>query len=174
MPAIQSLSSASLTKITRRLLTPLIAVALAIVAPAALALDEHNVSRGLSAAGAPLALHGYDPVAYFTEQAPVRGSDTITEVHDGVAYRFASEGNRRLFKKSPERYAPQFGGYCAYGVAVGKKFDGDPRLWTIRGDKLYLNLNPDIVALFEKDVPGNIRKAEKQWDKIEHRAVADL
>ena len=140
----------------------------------ALAVDEVNVARGLSAAGAPLALHGYDPVAYFTEGAPVRGQDTITAVHEGAAYRFSSEDNKRLFERNPARYAPQYGGYCAYGASVGKKFDGDPRLWTIHQDRLYLNLNPDIVAAFEKDIPGAIAKANQQWKKIEHKAVADL
>ena len=70
--------------------------------------------------------------------------------------------------------APQFGGFCAYGVAVAKKFDGDPRLWTIHKDRLYLNLNPEIVAAFEKDVAGNIRKAEANWAKIQHKAVGEL
>ena len=79
-----------------------------------------------------------------------------------------------MFKADPARYAPQFGGFCAFGVAVGKKFDGDPRLWKIHQDRLYLNLNPDIVAEFEKDVPGNVKKANANWTKIRTRAVADL
>ncbi|MDD3765221.1 MAG: YHS domain-containing (seleno)protein [Nevskiales bacterium] len=140
----------------------------------AMAADELNVSLGYSAAGAPLAVHGYDPVAYFTEGKPVRGSDEYTLVHEGAAYRFASAEHRDRFKADPARYAPQFGGFCAYGVAVGKKFDGDPQLWTIQNDRLYLNLNPEIVAAFNKDVPGNIRKAEGKWKRIEHKAVKDL
>lgn len=140
----------------------------------AMAVDEVNVASGLSLAGAPLALHGYDPVAYFTRSAPVRGSDAITEVYEGAAYRFANEENLKLFKADPAHYAPQFGGFCAYGAALGKKFDGDPTLWTIRNDRLYLNLNPKIVELFNKDVPGNIAKAEKQWATIGHKAVGSL
>lgn len=138
------------------------------------AADEVNVARGLSVAGAPLALHGYDPVAYFTDGAPKRGSDSITVVHDGAAYRFASQKHADLFKANPARYAPQYGGFCAYGVAVGKKFDGDPHLWTIQNDRLYLNLNPDIVAAFEKDVPGNLKKADSNWTRIRTKAVAEL
>lgn len=157
-------------------LTPLLLGTLLLAGTPAtvMAVDEINVARGLSAAGAPLAVHGYDPVAYFTEAAPVRGEDNITAIHDGAAYRFSSADNKRIFEQNPARYVPQFGGFCAYGVAVGKKFDGDPRLWTVRNDKLYLNLNPAIVEAFEKDVPGNIAKAEKQWSKIEKKAVADL
>lgn len=141
---------------------------------AAFAVDEVNVARGLSAAGAPLALHGYDPVAYFTKGVPTRGSDKITHIYNGAAYRFASEANQALFKADPAHYAPQFGGYCAFGVSVGKKFDGDPQLWTIRNDRLYLNLNPEIQAMFSKDVPGNIKKADGNWAKIEHKSVGEL
>lgn len=149
-------------------------LAILLASSSALAVDELNVSRGLSAAGAPLALHGYDPVAYFTEGTPVRGSDSLTFVYEGAAYRFASEEHLKLFKARPVRYAPQFGGFCAYGVSVGKKFDGDPRLWTIHQDRLYLNLNPDILAAFQTDVPGNIRKADSSWAKIQHQAVGEL
>lgn len=155
--------------------------ALALVATSALAVpmsafavDEVNVARGLSAAGAPLAMHGYDPVAYFTDAAPVLGSDSITVVHEGAAYRFASAKHAEMFKASPARYAPQFGGYCAFGASVGKKFDGDPRYWTVRNDKLYLNLNADIQEKFSKDVAGAIKKAEQNWTRIEHKAVASL
>lgn len=160
---------------TTSLLAAAVIVTAALTAPPqALAADELNVARGLSAAGAPLALHGYDPVAYFTEGAPVRGSDAIALVHGGAAYRFASEDHLKLFKANTARYVPQFGGYCAFGASVGKKFDGDPRLWTIHNDRLYLNLNPEILATFSKDVAGNISKAEKNWARIEHKAVSEL
>ena len=138
------------------------------------AADELNVVPGLSAAGAPLALHGYDPVAYFTEGHPVRGFDKLVHIHDGVAYRFSTEAHRAAFKKNPEKYLPQYGGFCAYGVSVGKKFDGDPRLWKIEDGKLYLNLNEEIYTTFLKDVDGNIEKAEDNWTRIEHTAARDL
>ena len=79
-----------------------------------------------------------------------------------------------MFDKNPARYVPQYGGFCAYGVSVGKKFDGDPRIWTVRNDRLYLNLNSDIAALFNKDVPAAVSKADQLWTKIEHKAVSDL
>jgi len=138
------------------------------------AADEVNVVPGYSIAGAPLALHGYDPVAYFTEGHPVRGSDKLVHIHEGAAYRFSTQAHLDAFKQDPVRYAPQYGGFCAFGVSVGKKFDGDPRLWKIEGGKLYLNLNEDIYATFLEDLDGNIRKAEGNWAKIEHTAARDL
>ena len=143
------------------------------VAPAQAA-DELNVVPGLSIAGAPLALHGYDPVAYFTEGGPRRGSDQFVHVHDGAAYRFSSEAHLEAFAADPARYLPAYGGFCAFGVSVGKKFDGDPNLWKIEDGKLYLNLNEEIYETFLEDVDGNIRKADGNWPEIEHTAARDL
>lgn len=143
------------------------------VAPAQAA-DEINVVPGLSIAGAPLALHGYDPVAYFTEGGPRRGSDQFVHVHDGAAYRFSSEAHLEAFAADPARYLPAYGGFCAFGVSVGKKFDGDPNLWKIEDGKLYLNLNEEIYETFLEDVDGNIRKADGNWPEIEHTAARDL
>jgi hypothetical protein len=152
----------------------LIAAALFTVTAPAFAADEVNAVPGLSIAGAPLALHGYDPVAYFSDGGPRRGSDALTQVHEGVAYRFASEANLEAFQADPDRYAPQYGGFCAYGVAVGKKFDGDPLLWKIEDGKLYLNLNEEIYQAFLEDLDGNIDKADGNWPEIEHTAATDL
>lgn len=149
-------------------------VSIFLLGSAAHAADEINAVPGLSIAGAPLALHGYDPVAYFTEGRPVRGSDSLVEVHDGVAYRFSSEAHQDAFAADPDRYVPQYGGFCAYGVAVGKKFDGDPHLWLVEDGKLYLNLNEEIYATFLEDVDGNIDKADGNWVEIEHVAARDL
>ncbi len=146
---------------------------LATVAPADAA-DELNVVPGLSIAGAPLALHGYDPVAYFAAGEPMRGSDALVHVHGGAAYRFASQAHLDAFKADPARYVPTYGGFCAYGVSVGKKFDGDPTLWKIEDGQLYLNLNEEIYALFLEDVDGNIEKADDNWPDIEHVAARDL
>ena len=146
---------------------------MATVAPANAA-DELNVTPGLSIAGAPLALHGYDPVAYFTQGEPTRGSDALVHVHEGAAYRFSSQSHLDAFKADPARYAPAYGGFCAYGVSVGKKFDGDPTLWKIEDGQLYLNLNEEIYALFLEDIDDNIEKADENWQDIEHTAVRDL
>ncbi len=160
--------------ISKLLMAGLVSGALLGAAAPALAADEINVVPGLSIAGAPLALHGYDPVAYFTVGEPKRGSDSLVHIHEGAAYRFSSEANLDTFKQDPERYVPQYGGFCAYGVSVGKKFDGDPRLWKIEDGKLYLNLNEEIYEAFLTDLDGNIRKAESNWPKIEHSAARDL
>ena len=152
----------------------LVSAALMGATATAQAADEINVVPGLSIAGAPLALHGYDPVAYFTEGGPRRGSDQFVHVHDGAAYRFSSEAHLEAFAADPARYLPAYGGFCAFGVSVGKKFDGDPNLWKIEDGKLYLNLNEEIYATFLKDVDGNIRKADGNWPEIEHTAARDL
>ena len=161
----------SLTKLA---MAALVTATLAGSLAPALAADEINVVPGLSIAGAPLALHGYDPVAYFAEGAPARGSDALVHVHDGAAYRFSSQAHLDRFKADPERYLPQYGGFCAYGVSVGKKFDGDPNLWKIEDGKLYLNLNEQIYATFLEDVDGNVEKADGNWPEIEHTAARDL
>ena len=160
--------------ITKLAMATMVSVALLAGAVPSHAADEVNVVAGLSIAGAPIAVHGYDPVAYFTQGKPVRGSDKLVHVYRGAAYRFSSEAHLDVFKQDPARYAPQYGGFCAYGVAVGKKFDGDPTLWKIDGGKLYLNLNEEIYQTFLKDVDGNVRKADRNWTEIEHTAVRDL
>jgi len=166
-----------MTRTNRRIsiARPLAALLLALAASApALAADEQNLSSGLTAEGAPLALHGYDPVAYFTRGAPTLGTAEHALVHEGATYYFASDEHRKMFEERPAKYAPAFGGFCAYGVSVGKKFDADPRYWAIADDTLYLNLNAEIAKQFRKDVPGAVAKAEQKWAKIEHRAVGDL
>ncbi|MDH3582373.1 MAG: hypothetical protein OEM91_17340, partial [Hyphomicrobiales bacterium] len=124
--------------------------------------------------GPGIAVHGYDPVAYFTQSRPVQGSAEFSVVHGGATYRFASADNMKTFKASPAKYVPAYGGFCAYGVSVGAKFDGDPRYWKIVDGKLYLNLNKKIQDTWLKDVPGNIDKAEKTWTKIKHADPATL
>ena len=133
--------------------------------------DAQNVSTGLTGAGVPLAIHGYDPVAYFTVALPTRGSAKFTATHDGAAYRFASEANKTAFENNPAKFLPQFGGFCAFGVTVDQKFDGDPRVFEIVDDKLYFNLNPDIQATWRKDTPGNIRKAERNWTALRSKTA---
>ena len=117
------------------------------------------------------AVHGYDVVAYFKEGKPVIGDDRYTAEHDGATYRFASADHLDAFKKNPDKFAPQYGGYCAFGAAMGRKFDGDPNAWAVVDGKLYLNLNKNIQARWKEDVPGFIRGAENNWPLI--RSVAD-
>ncbi|MEO1160082.1 MAG: YHS domain-containing (seleno)protein, partial [Pseudomonadota bacterium] len=95
------------------------------------AASEINVAPGKTLAGPGLAVHGFDPVAYFAEGKPAQGSAEFSVVHGDATYRFASASNMKAFRANPDKYVPAFGGYCAYGVAVGAKFDGDPRYWKI-------------------------------------------
>ena len=143
-------------------------------APDAFAVAEINVAPGKTLAGPGIAVHGYDPVAYFTVGKPVQGVAEFSHVHGGATYRFANAENLKAFKANPAQYVPAFGGYCAYGVAVGAKFDGDPRYWKIVDGRLYLNLNRKIQDAWLKDVPGHIEKAEKTWTKIKHKDPATL
>lgn len=144
------------------------------LATGAMAADEYNVSTGLTAAGAPLGLHGVDPVAFIASGDPVEGDAGHSVVHDGVAYRFTSADNLEAFKADPARFLPQNGGFCTFGVSVGKKFDGDPDFAAVIDNKLYVFLNADIFAAFNKDRPGTISKAAVNWKDIRSVAVEDL
>lgn len=121
-----------------------------------------------------LALRGIDPVSYFTEGQPVQGDVEITAKHNGAVYRFSSEENKALFVADPEHYAPQYGGYCAFGLAKGFKFDGDPNVWKIVDDKLYVNLSPKIGELWKADTTNLIADAEVNWPKIKDTDPAAL
>lgn len=117
---------------------------------------------------------GYDLVSYHTEGRPVRGNGNNVVVVDGVTYLFTNEENKNAFEKNPEKYLPAYGGYCAYGVAVNKKFIGDPEVWKIVDGTLYLNLNSDIQKKWNEDIPGNIVKAGKNWEDIKDKSPDQL
>ena len=120
------------------------------------------------------ALGGYDPVAYFEVGRPVRGSGYHTATYEGATYLFASKDHQEMFQANPAKYAPRYGGYCAYGVAVGKKFFADPHRWKIVDGRLYLNLDRDIQDKWNQDIPGYIAKADSNWKDIENKNPADL
>ncbi|UTW55358.1 YHS domain-containing (seleno)protein [Kordiimonas sp. SCSIO 12610] len=120
-----------------------------------------------------VAVGGYDAVSYHSG-SPVRGSGNHTASYKGATYLFASEDNLKAFNKNPAKYAPAYGGYCAYGAAVGKKFVGDPTVWKIVDGTLYLNLNADVSKVWHKDISGNIKKADANWKTIANVAAEDL
>jgi hypothetical protein len=111
----------------------------------------------------PLAIQGYDPVAYFTDGKPVRGAPEFEYQWDEHTYRFASAQHRDLFKAEPVHYAPQFGNYCAMALALGKIVKADPENWLISDNKLYVfgSPAPKGPELFQKDLAGNIVKANQ-------------
>ncbi len=119
-------------------------------------------------------ISGYDPVAYFTEGRPVRGTGFYVSVLDGVTYVFASAQNKTLFDADPQKYLPAYGGYCAYGLGVGKKFVASPEVWKIVDGTLYLNLDTKIQQSWEKDISGYIAKGNKNWLTMKDKSPSDL
>jgi YHS domain-containing protein len=139
-----------------------------------MATNHINVSTGLVASGKPLALHGYDAVSYFNAPSPIRGSAPFSVDHDGATWYFASAGNADAFRAAPARYVPSFGGFCAYGASVGKKFDGDPTIYRVIDGRLHLNLNPEIHVAFNADPAGAIAKADAAWPTIADKPADTL
>jgi YHS domain-containing protein len=121
-----------------------------------------------------LAIKGYDTVSYFTKGAPTKGSDKFTAAYNGAIYQFSTADNRDLFKAEPSKYAPQYGGYCAMGVAMNQKFDTDPTAWHIRGEKLFLNLNKNVQTKWLTDVPGYLETSQANWTGIKGLTVAQI
>jgi YHS domain-containing protein len=119
-----------------------------------------------TAGASGIAVSGYDTVAFFTDHKPVNGDPGIKATYQGATYFFASKEHKEMFEAAPEKYAPQCGGYCTFGVSVGALFPVDISTWQVRNDKLYLNLNPDILKTFNKDFDGNVAKAQKNWPEL--------
>lgn len=113
-----------------------------------------------------VAVGGYDAVAYHTQGKPVPGTIAHTLEHGGATWRFASAENRDLFKADPAKYAPQYGGYCAYAVSQGYTAKGDPEAWSIRDGKLYLNYNKSVRKDWEKNATQFIKAGDANWPKL--------
>ena len=113
-----------------------------------------------------LAIKGTDPVSYFVEGRPVKGKSKYAYVWKGAEWRFSSEKNLMLFKGDPQKYAPQFGGYCAWAVSQGYTAGIDPEAWRIVDGKLYLNYSLSVQKKWSQDIEGNIKKAEKNWPEL--------
>jgi YHS domain-containing protein len=144
---------------------PAVALLVSVVATPVFGQDVTHSTPGIS---------GYDPVAYFTEGKPMKGSGYHVADYQGVTYAFASKDHKQLFEDNPEKYVPAYGGYCAYGVAVGKKFVSDPEAWKVVNGILYLNLDKDIQSKWLQDIPGYIKKSEANWKDIKDKAPSDL
>jgi len=112
------------------------------------------------------AIEGYDPVAYFKQNKPVKGSAAYTATHQGSTFRFASAANRDAFVADPKKYAPQYGGFCAYAVANGYKAKIEPDAFTIVDGKLYLNYDRGIQRRWRRDIPGYISKGDRNWPQV--------
>lgn len=121
-----------------------------------------------------VAISGYDAVSYFTEQKAKKGKAKYSAVYNDAIYHFSSASNRDSFRQTPEKYAPQYGGYCAFGVTKHRKFSADPQAWRVVDGKLYLNLNKNVQKIWLEDVPGNIETAQQVWPEIKSTSDAYL
>jgi YHS domain-containing protein len=159
---------------TRFALTIAAAAAAFSFASAAFAGDQYIDETGF-------AVSGYDVVAYFslpqnavgqTQTTPVVGNKSITAEHNGSTFAFSTEANRDAFAANPDKYAPQYDGHCAYGVAKGGKVPGNPTLWRILDDKLYLNITKNVVGFWEEDIPGNLELSTGNWPTLEPKSAS--
>ncbi len=112
------------------------------------------------------AINGYDTVAYFTVGKPVKGQDNLATEWMGAKWKFSSQANLDLFKSNPDKYAPQYGGYCAYGVTQGSLVKVEPEQFTLRDGKLYLNYDADVQAKWRKDPAGYILDADAKFQAL--------
>jgi len=117
---------------------------------------------------------GYDPVSYFEVNKPMRGNGHYSAGYNGGTYLFANKTHKKMFEANPKKYAPQFGGYCAYGVAKGKKFISDPTTWAIINRKLYLNLDKNVQKKWNNGMKNHIAQARTNWKSIEHKHPSEL
>jgi len=113
-----------------------------------------------------IAIKGYDPVAYFTDSKPVKGDSHYAYTWNGAKWLFANQEHMDLFGKDPEKYAPRYGGYCAYAVSQGSTADIDPDAWDIIDGKLYLNLDKKVQGIWRQDIKGYIEKADQNWPAV--------
>lgn len=121
---------------------------------------EFNESNGV-------AIKGYDPVAYIRQNKPVRGHPDLRFDYKGSTFLFTNVDNRAAFAANPEKFQPQYGGYCAFGAASGYKADIDPASFTVVDGKLYLNYNRQVQQQWLKDTPGFIRQADERWPAVQ-------
>ena len=138
------------------------------------AADEYNVSNGLTLNGVPLGFYGVDVVAATTDSVVLNGAADIAMTYDGVDYYFATEAAQANFEADPKAYLPQFGGFCALGVALTKKLDGSPRYADIPDGKLYVFVSQSILDKYKGDPAGTIAQAEENWKSIENTPITEL
>ncbi len=148
---------------TPRILTTLmLALGLLLAVPSAASAKSKINSSFIGS----VAIEGTDTVAYFTEGKAVKGLSDFTHRWKGATWRFKNAANRDAFAASPEKYSPQFGGYCAWAVSQGYTASIDPEAWKVYQGKLYLNYSKGVQAQWVEDIPGNIAKAESRWPGV--------
>lgn len=160
--------------LTKSNLAALVSAATIAFTSGAFAADEYNVSNGITLTGNPLGLHGVDAVSIFSGATPVTGSAVHTSTVDGVDYYFASKAAQQKFEADQGAYLPQFGGFCAFGVSLDKKLDGDVRYADIVDGKLYLFVNATIFEKYLADKDAVLAAANRQWPGIRNVAIEEL
>ena len=130
------------------------------IAPAQEAKRYLNVDRN------GVALHGFDPVAYFTQHKAIKGDKTIASTYRGATYHFASQEDKEKFDAEPVKYEPQFGGFCGYAVSEGHTADIDPEAFVISGDRLILQYSKRVLKMWNQDPENRLKKAESNWPAI--------
>ena len=140
----------------------IIAAALLFICATAAVADQPPVFTGRG----EFAIKGYDAVAYHLEMKPVKGDSDYTAEWNGAKWRFASAENRDLFAEDPERWAPRYGGYCAWAVANNYTAKTDPDAWTVVDERLYLNYSKRVRRQWSKDIPGNIQRGDANWPAV--------
>ena len=147
-------------------------VAFVLLVVFAIPLAEANAKTSYNASRwTGTAIDGTDPVAYFTAGKAVEGSSKYTVNWDGAKWRFASAQNRDLFKTNPDKYAPQFGGWCAFAVSRGYTASVDPKAWSIVNGKLYLNYSLSVREQWNEDIPGNITLGQRNWPGLKAKLL---
>ena len=126
----------------------------------------NTLKNGVFGGRGSVAINGYDTVAYFTVGKPVKGLDALATDWMGATWKFGSQAHLDLFKASPEKYAPQYGGYCAYGVTRGYLVKVEPDQFTVRDGKLYLNFDADVQTTWLKDPAGYIKDADSKYQAL--------
>ncbi|MDR3712650.1 MAG: YHS domain-containing (seleno)protein [Puia sp.] len=115
------------------------------------------------------AIKGYDAVAFFTVSKPVMGQDSLSYTWKDVAWLFSTRENLEAFKANPEKFAPQYGGYCAFGAALGHKAPTETDTWSVSNDKLYFNYSKQVKEQWLKDKQTNIEKADQNWTTLKDK-----
>ena len=148
------------------LATAALAATATLAATAARAADMMDTPNLVNVDAKGLALEGYDPVAFFTEGRPIRGVDQFTSAYRGATYHFVTAAHKQMFDKDPAKYEPQFGGFCAYAVSIGKTASVEIDTWSIVDGRLLLQHNDKAVRLWKEDVKGNLAKADHYWPAV--------
>ena len=153
----------TLPRVNRRLAILLGAAALFTGTAALAAPPVNTIKPGLFGGRGDTAIQGYDTVAYFTAGKPVKGEDGLVHEWMGAKWKFSTAANLELFKANPEKYAPQYGGYCAYGVSQDNLVSIEPDKFKVQDGKLYLNYDADVQATWLKDTAGYIKQADAKF-----------